>query len=445
MSSLAQLLSAMGNQVSGSDRNFDRGINLPIFDVLSSQGIQLFRQNGDGVKPETKVVVTSTAIEENIPDVVRASTLNIPICKQAEFLALLFNERYGIAVAGTSGKSTVTGMIGHILSQAGQDPVIVNGGMMKNFQYKGHANNVHTGSSNVMVIESDESDGSIIHYHPVLSIINTISKDHKNIPELLKLFQTFADQTKEKIIINADCSNVCSLNLNPSRTLTFSLEKDSQYRARLLHLEPFNSTFECLGRQFHLRVPGLHNIYNALASIAATIYKGVSLKDIQEALETFKGINRRFELVGEVLGSFVINDFAHNPEKITASLKTSALLKSRRVIVFQPHGFGPTRFLKKELVDSLVGGMSKEDVLFIPEIFYVGGTTCRDISSRNLVKAIRARRRDARYGETREIILRPLIEEIDPGDTVLVMGGRDDTLTIFCQKVMQLLQKKFSH
>ncbi|MBN1227782.1 MAG: UDP-N-acetylmuramate--alanine ligase, partial [Deltaproteobacteria bacterium] len=226
MSALAQLLAAMGNQVTGSDRNLDLGVHLPIFDLLSSQGIKLFPQNGSGVTPETDILVISTAIEENVPDVIKARTLPIPISKRADLLAHLFNDRKGIAVAGTSGKSTVTGMIGHILFQAGQDPVIVNGGMMKNFPLNNCPNNIYVGSSNIMVIEGDESDGSIIKYRPALSIISSISKDHKTIPQLLSLFKTFADQTKEKVIANADCPHICSLDLHPSRTVTYSLEKD---------------------------------------------------------------------------------------------------------------------------------------------------------------------------------------------------------------------------
>lgn len=443
MSALAQLLAAMGNQVTGSDRNLDLGAHLPIFDVLSSQGIHLFPQNGSGVKAETTMLVISTAIEETVPDFIKARTLPIPVRKRADLLAHLFNERYGIAVAGTSGKSTITGMIGHILSQAGQDPVIVNGGMMKNFPLNNCPNNVYVGSSNVMVIESDESDGSIIKYLPALSIINNISKDHKIIPELLSLFKTFAHQTKEKVIMNADCPHVCSLDLNPSRTVTYSLEKDSNVKARVLQLNPFDSTFEFRGRQFTLRVPGLYNIYNALAAISVAIQKEIALEDIQEALESFEGISRRFEFVGKIRETCVINDFAHNPEKINASLKTSALLNSRRILVFQPHGFAPTRFLKKELIDSLICGMAEDDVLFIPEIFYVGGTTRQDISSQDLVKAIRAGGRDARYKKNKEAVLGPLIKEIQPGDTVHVMGGRDDTLISFCQKIFHLLQQKF--
>jgi len=443
MSALAQLLAAMGNQVTGSDRNLDLKIHLPIFDVLSSQGIHLFSQNGSGVKPEATMLVISTAIEENVPDVIKARTLGIPVRKRADLLAHLFNERYGIAVAGTSGKSTITGMIGHILSQAGQDPVIVNGGMMKNFPLNNCPNNVYVGSSKVMVIESDESDGSIIKYRPALSIINSISKDHKTIPELMYLFKTFAEHTKEKVIVNADCSHVYSLDLTSSRTVMYSLKKESDVKAHVLQLNPFASAFELQGRQFTLRVPGLYNIYNALAAIAVAIQRGIALEDIQKALATFEGISRRFELIGKVQETFVINDFAHNPEKITASLKTSALLNCRRILVFQPHGFAPTQFLKKELIDSLICGMAKDDVLFIPEIFYVGGTTRQDISSQDLVKTIQAEGRDARYGKNKEALLGPLLKEIHPGDTVHVMGGRDDTLSLFCQKILQLLKKKY--
>ena len=141
----------------------------------------------------------------------------------------------------------------------------------------------------------------------------------------------------------------------------------------------------------------------------------------------------------------VIDDFAHNPDKIAATLRAAALLNSRLVVVFQPHGFGPTRFLREELVDSLAAGTSNRDVIFLPEIFYAGGTTTRDISSRDLVQSIAARGRDARYGESKDAILKPLVAETRPGDTVVVMGGRDDTLTLFCRKIVQLLEEKYAN
>ncbi|MEW6380762.1 MAG: Mur ligase domain-containing protein [bacterium] len=477
MSALAQVLIGRGNKVSGSDRSYDLGVNLPLFDWLSSLssfspfspfssggihssgGIQLFPQDGSGVNQDLEAVVVSTAVEESIPDVARARQLNIPVRKRAEILAELLNNSYGIAVAGTSGKSTVTGMLGHVLTQAGRDPTIINGGAMKNFPRGGRPNNMRSGSSNTLVAESDESDGSIVNYCPALAIITNISKDHKDIPELKKLFQTFASQTREKIVVNGDCPNIASLTLDQDRTITFSLKGaptgmlsaasnvsaasgDAAYQADLINLEPFGSTFKCQGQPFRLRVPGLHNIANALATIAAASYLGVPMADIAAGLADFQGISRRFDLIGEVRGIRVIDDFAHNPDKIAATLKAASLLKSRLIVLFQPHGFGPTRFFREELIDSLASGTSDQDVIFLPEIFYAGGTTTRDISSQDLAQAIQARGRDARYGENRQSLLKPLVEETRPGDTVLVMGARDDTLTSFCREVLRLLEEK---
>ena len=391
MSALAQVLAARGNRVSGSDRNYDLGVNLPLFDWLSSCGIQLFPQDGSGVKsgsdldaavktdsgarvrsdldagvkpdsgarlrsdsdagvkPDSgarlrsdsgagvkqdagaglrsgsgaavktdsgaglrsgsdldagsglDVLVVSTAIEESIPDVARARQLNIPIRKRADVLAELLNESYGIAVAGTSGKTTVTGMIGHVLTHAGLDPTIINGGGMKNFPLDGRPNNMRIGSSKVIVAESDESDGSIVNYHPALSIITNISKDHKDIPELQKLFLTFANQTKEKVVINGDCPNISCIESGPRPDYYLFPEKRfCSYKAASLHLEPFGSTFECQGQLFHLQVPGPHNIYNALATIAIASQLGIPMASIQEGLDSFQGISRRFDLVGEV-------------------------------------------------------------------------------------------------------------------------------------------------
>ncbi|MGA1876142.1 MAG: UDP-N-acetylmuramate--L-alanine ligase, partial [bacterium] len=375
-------------------------------------------------------------------DLIKARSLNLPILKRAEILARLFNEYYGIAIAGTSGKSTITAMVGHILTRAGLDPTVVNGAPMKNFLLNGQPNNIHTGLSNMMVIESDESDGSIIHYRPALSLIHTISKDHQEIPELLKLFQIFAGHTREKVIINADCPYAGSLTLKASGITTYSLEKDSSYRAQLLHLEPFDSTFECRGQRFHLSVPGIYNVSNALASLVIAAHLGLSWSDIQSGLETFQGISRRFELVGEARGIRVIDDFAHNPQKITAALRAASGTGSRRILVFQPHGYGPIRFLKEELAEAFASEMSDHDILFIPEVYYAGGTASRDISSRDLVNSITKRGRDARYGESRESLLKSLIEESRSGDTILVMGARDDTITSFCRKILHRLEEE---
>jgi len=452
MSALAQVLIGRGNKVSGSDRNFDLGVNTPLFDWLSSGGIQLFPQNGSGVTQEVEALVVSTAVEESIADVVKAHQLNIPIRKRAEVLAELLNKSYGIAVAGTSGKSTVTGMLGYILTRAGLDPTIISGGAMKNFLLRGRPNNMRYGSSSIIVAEVDESDGSIVNYHPKVAIITNISKDHKDIPELKSLFQTFADQTKEKIVVNADCQHISSLHLDQNRTISFSLEKDpsggpifsgSSYRADKISLKPDGSNFECEGQPFCLKLIGLHNIANALAATAAASYLGVPLATIAEGLAEFQGISRRFDLIGQVQGIRVIDDFAHNPDKIAATLKAASLLGSRLIVLFQPHGFGPLRLFQKELIDSLTAGTSEQDLIFLPEIFYAGGSVIRDISSKDLVQAIQTRGRRAWYGESRQELLPLMIEETRPGDTVLVMGARDDTLTLFCHQVLRLLEEKY--
>ena len=443
MSALAQLLVSRGHKVSGSDRNFDQKKNSSFFNLLSSRGIRLFPQNGSGICTASQRVIISSAIEETIPDIVKARGLGIPIQKRSELLAELFNKQYGIAVSGTSGKTTVTGLIGHIMVQAGKDPSVVNGGQMKNFLWKGLPNNIHCGKSDRMIIEADESDGSIIQYRPNISVITSISKDHKSIEELVKLFQTLVDQTDDLVIVNEDCPHIQSLKINPSHCISFSLQKKSLYRAIPLRLGPFAGIFECNGLRFHLPLPGIHNIYNALAAMAVSSYLGIDSQDIQGGIETFQGINRRFTLVGEVEGIKVIDDFAHNPEKITATLRASSVVKTRRFLIFQPQGFGPTRFLKDELINSFVSNMTSKDVLFIPEIYYAGGAAQRNISSNDLVQGIKTRGFDARYAKDKESVLDSLLPELEQGDMVLVMGARDDTLTVFCERIIYLLKKKY--
>lgn len=443
MSALAQLLAGKGYQVTGSDRAYDQGRSPALFNLLSSSGIRLYPQDGSGVTPETEMVVVSTAVEEQIADVAKGRSLGLQILPRAEVLANLFNQQDGLAVAGTSGKSTVTGMIGHILSLAGLDPTIVNGGGMKNFPLAGQPNNLRLGHSRMMVIESDESDGSLVYYQPSVSVITTISKDHKEISELIDLFQKLADHTQHKIIVNKDGPYLKSLALKPSQALTFSLTEEADYQASAIQLEKMTAGFQCQGYTFHLQVPGLHNISNALAALAACHYLGVSMSQIQSALSNFCGIYRRFDLIGMVEGIHVIDDFAHNPEKIAATLKTAAGFKTRRILVFQPHGFGPTKFLKNELIEVFLAEMTDEDILFMPEIFYAGGTICRDISSLDLVQAIQAGGKKASYEIDKEAVLPALIDETRPGDTIVVMGGRDETLRCFSQRIFEQLGKKF--
>jgi UDP-N-acetylmuramate--alanine ligase len=386
------------------------------------------------------MVVISSAIEEDNQDIKRACELGIPIIQRASLLAILFNERHGIAVAGTNGKTTVAGMVTCILDKAGLDPTAVVGGYMKNYASEYKPGNVRIGHSDIMCIEADESDGTLAYYRPNLGVITSISKDHKPLESLMGLFLIFL-QNSARLVVNIDCPILSKIKLPPKENLTYGLKEKANIRGTEIVYKSWGSSFRVNGVNFELRVPGRHNVMNALAAIATCSMESVTMEKAAEALAEFQGVKRRLDLAGEVHGIKVIDDFAHNPDKIRAAIETVKRHSARVLIVYQPHGFGPTRFMKDELIEVFSTAISKEDVLFMPEILYMGGTANKDISSHMLVKELVERGVNAYYLAERKYILGPLIAEVKPGDTILVMGARDETLTDFCHEILARLRK----
>jgi UDP-N-acetylmuramate--alanine ligase len=444
MSALAILAAARGNQVAGSDRSRDQSLHPELFKALEARGIRLFPQDGTGISPDVERLIVSTAIEETNPDVRAAQKLGTPIIHRAEFLAEIFHSGNGIAVGGTSGKSTVTGMIGWIATCAGLDPTIVNGGRMKNFLPAMFPANARPGSPDWIVIEADESDGSIRKYHPTIAVVTNISKDHKPIDELVPLFQAFLDatmsglSTSRGVVLNADCP--ISRALRPSgRCLRFGLDTAADLHPESIFLGEMTTRFRMDGVEYAIPVPGKHNVMNALAAIAVARLAGIDDAVSRAALSEFAGIGRRFDPVGSAGGVDVIDDFAHNPDKIRATLAMSAWGRPR-LIVFQPHGYGPTRFLLHDLIDAFAEAMTADDILFLPEIYYAGGTATKDVSSADIARGVAAAGRQARFLPTRPEILDAIAAHARPGDLVIVMGARDDSLTDFCGEILRRIQ-----
>ncbi|MEW5945444.1 MAG: Mur ligase domain-containing protein [bacterium] len=442
MSALAQIVLRRGNEVWGSDRSRDRGLNRRLFNHLKKFGVRLFPQDGSGVVEGVDYVVASAAVEDTVPEMVSAKKFGIPVLRRAELLAEHFNGARGVAVGGTSGKSTTAAMTGWILHAAGRDPTVVNGAVMRNFEKTSPPGNAVIGTSDLFVIESDESDGSIALYNPAVSVVTNISKDHRPVPELRRLFRDFGRRASECVVANADCPEVSSLGFGKTKTFFFSVSRSSDLKARDVRLDGLRSTFTAGGAVFRLKLPGLHNVYNALAAAAAAKAVGVAEAVSADALTRFEGVRQRFEVIGEAAGVTVVEDFAHNPEKIAAILGALNPLGRRLLIVFQPHGYGPTAFLKDELVESLSSNMSDSDVLYMPEIYYAGGTAARTVSSRDIADAVRKNGRNAVFYADRRRIVTAIADEAKEGDMVLVMGARDPSLTDFCRRTLAALRKK---
>ncbi|HEY1630847.1 MAG TPA: Mur ligase family protein [Rhizomicrobium sp.] len=433
---LALILRAKGAVVAGSDRSLDQGRLAAKFEFLQSRGIALFAQDGSGVTDAGQIVVISAAVEDTVPDVVAARALGAPLLARAELLSQLFNaSARGIGVAGTSGKSTTTGMIGWILSATGRDPTVMNGAVMKNFvSADAPFASALVGASDIFVSEVDESDGSIARYTPHVAVVNNISLDHKSMDELRALFSDFVSKAKIAVL-NLDNDETAALVTK--NAITYSLTRDASLRGTDVTPAPDGIGFAVNGVKMKLRVPGRHNVANALAALASAQAVGVPLAEAARALEGFTGVRRRLEVVGAAKGVTVIDDFAHNPDKIAATLATLHDFPGRLLILFQPHGFGPLKKMKAEFIDGFARGLSRDDVLIMPEPVYFGGTTDKSVSSEDIVEGVRATGHEAHAFETRALCGEWLKTHARAGDRIVVMGARDDTLSQFAADLLK--------
>ncbi len=446
---LALIVRAKGASVAGSDRALDQGRTPEKFTFLRARGIRLFPQDGSGVIDRDLIVVTSTAVEDTVPDVAKARAIGSQLMTRAELLAQLFNAApENIGVAGTSGKTTTTGMIGWILSETGRDPTIMNGGVMKNFVTPDalFASAV-VGDGRVFVSEVDESDGSIARYTPHIAVLNNISLDHKSLDELRVLFREFVAKAKQ-VVINLDDGETAAIaaDVRPANAITFSFaDPNAELLAGKISEAPDGIAFEVRERKtgaivpVRLSIPGRHNVANALAALGAAQAAGVTLADAARALGGFSGIRRRLEYAGAANGVTVIDDFAHNPDKIAATLLTLHAFPGRLLIMFQPHGYGPLRKMKEGFIDVFACHLRGDDVLIMPEPVYFGGTVERSVTSEDIVRGVLARGRTAFVFASREQCGGKLLELARPRDRIVVMGARDDTLSQFAAELLASL------
>lgn len=447
---LALILSARGAKVSGSDRALDQGRTAPKFDYLRKEGVELFPQDGSGLKSADQILVASAAVEDTVPDVKAAIRLGSRRMGRAELLAELFNAaKTPIGVAGTSGKSTTTAMIAWILFKAGADPTVMNGAVMKNFvSEEALFASALVGNGEAFVSELDESDGTIALYRPRIAVLNNISLDHKSMDELRELFGDFVAKA-EIAILNLDNDEAMRLAHRAKTAVTYSiLTEEGDFGAVNIEPQPYGVSFMATDRRggeqiaVSLKTPGRHNVSNALAAVAAATAAGVPFVDAARALSSFEGVRRRFEFVGEAQGVSIIDDFGHNPDKIAATLKTLHEFPGRLLVMFQPHGFGPLKKLKAEFIACFAGNLAPEDILLMPEPVYFGGTVDRSVGSRDIAVGVTLRERYAEAHATREECGDRLVELARPGDRIVVMGARDDTLSQFAVELLSRLRSR---
>jgi UDP-N-acetylmuramate--alanine ligase len=444
MMPLAMILAARGASVAGSDRSLDQARLPAKFDYLRDLGVELFPQDGSGITSPDQIVIASAAIEPTVPDMIAAERLDCPRRTRAEMLADLFNaSTMPIGVAGTSGKSTVTGMIGWILHALNRDPSVMNGAVMKNFASPNAPfASALVGGGDAFVSEVDESDGSIALFAPRIAVLNNVSLDHKSLDELNQLFGDFIAKS-EIAVVNLDNEDGARLagTLPANRVVGFALKADAEIMATDIVEEPFGAHFQLVARghdpiAVELQVPGRHNIANALAAIAACSAAGIALEDAAVAIGGFTGLRRRFELVGETNGIAVLDDFGHNPDKIAATLTTLHAFPGRLIVLFQPHGYGPLKTMRRELVAAFADGLQQDDVLILPDPAYYGGTVTREVTSADIVADVKAAGRNASHIADRAEAADRIAGIARPGDRVVVMGARDDTLSLLAGDIL---------
>lgn len=426
MSAIAKVMLEMGYQVSGSDL-----AQQELTEKLAAKGAQVFigheAQNVKGAD----VVVYSTALAKDNVEMVAAEELNIPILHRSQMLARLMNAKKGIAVAGAHGKTTTSSMIALVLERCGLDPTFIIGGEIMNV-----GSNAKAGKGDWVVAEADESDGSFLQYQPAIALVNNIEADHLenydgNFENLKKAYAQFLSQVKEdgKAVVCLDDQYlkemISSVN---SEVLTYAIEAEADFTARNIVLGDRKVSFdvmrgaEALGT-IHLSVPGKHNVYNALATLITCMEAGLSFDRIAEAITEFRGAKRRFQVLGEVNDILVIDDYAHHPTEIEATIQAAKATGKRIVAVFQPQRYTRTYFLFEQFSRAF----PEADEVIITDIYSPAGEKqIEGIDSAKLVELIRQNSNaNVRYVPTKEQVQTYLLKSVRPGDLVITMGAGD--------------------
>jgi len=434
MSAIAGFMADRGHVIAGSDRSFDMSPDNPICRIMKAKGITIVPQDSSGIDASYDFAVFSTAVEDDQPEAIKAGQLGIPVKTRPGYLSEIVQEFRTVAVAGTSGKSTMAGMLAFLMDKFGLKPNFIGGGRVKQFRTTSNPGNYLSGSSDLLVIEACESDGSIVSYHPSYSIIANLSLDHNPVEKTAGMFETLASNTRDLLVIGGDDTNLHKCRFD--KPVRFSIHTSSEYQAQAIEYQPFSTNFKLHDINFRLSLPGEYNLYNALSCIALLSEMGIPLRDITDVLPQFSGIERRFDVYLNSGKNLVIDDYAHNPHKIESLMETVKKICHSICYIFQPHGFGPARLMKQGYIEAFIRNLREEDHLILLPIFYAGGTTQKDISSEDIAKEIQAAGRSAEVLHERTLIFSRLKE----WDNYIVFGARDETLSDFTREIAMRLQ-----
>ncbi len=444
MNPLARLMAARGHQVQGSDRDFDRGRNEAVAQLLRDAGITLLSQDGSAISEGLDRMVHSAAVEATTPEMQAALACKVDCVPRPALLAEVVNAGSpGVAVAGTSGKSTVVGMLAWILRRCDCAASVLGGAALAERGANHMGCFAAAGDDAPVVAEACESDGTLVGYRPGLGVILNISRDHGEVEALREQFSCFARQST-RLVVGGDCPEAMALTAEHPNRLVVGMQADADLVLDIVQPGPWRGTATLTGSDgvehlLDLPQPGIHNLMNAAAAVAAAIALGLEPAAATTALQDFPGVARRFQVMGRTEGAItVVDDYAHNGAKIEAAISAAQLGCNRLVAVFQPHGFGPARFMREELKELLPRILRPQDRFCYAGIYDAGGSADRSISSADLQADLPG---DLRCGlaPSHQDVLGWVADQALPGNTVLVMGARDPQLGALAQTLYEVL------
>jgi UDP-N-acetylmuramate--alanine ligase len=423
MSGIAEVLLNLGYKVSGSDL---RGSE--ITERLAQLGAEIFCGHAGENVADADVVVISSAVREDNPEVVEAKERLVPVIPRAEMLAELMRMKFGIAIAGTHGKTTTTSMISTVLGHAGIDPTIVIGGKLNSI-----GSNARLGQGKFLVAEADESDGSFLKLSPTIAVVTNIDADHldfySGIDQIKETFVEFINKVPfyGLAVLCLDSGNVADIiPLVNKRFVTYGMSAQTDFRASEIRMSGFSASFlthfrgERLG-EITFNMPGVHNVLNALATIAVAMELNIPFSTIQEGFKSFGGVGRRFQVKGEARGIMVVDDYGHHPTEIKATLAAAKGGWVRRlVVVFQPHRYTRT----KELFDEFVKAFYDADILILTDIYAAGESPIEGATAEALYRSVKKHgQKDVTYIADKNAVTDHLLKILKAGDIVLTLGA----------------------
>ncbi len=426
MSGIAEVLLNLGFEVSGSDQKAT-----PVTERLAELGAHVFEGHAASNATEAQVVVVSSAVRADNPEILEAQKRHVPVIPRAEMLAELMRMKFNVAVAGAHGKTSTTSMIAVMTAEAKLDPTAVIGGRLDVF-----GSSARLGKSDLMVVEADESDRSFLYLLPSIAVVTNIDREHldhyKDLDEIAAAFVSFMNKVPfyGAVIACVDPPwGELMQKLMPQlrrRVVTYGVEAEANIQGRILELTSAGSRFEVTARgknlgSFSIPVPGRHNVQNALATVAVGLELDLSPEQIRSGLERFRAADRRFQIKAEVDGVTIVDDYGHHPTEIRATLDAARLRGAKRLIaIFQPHRYTRTKFLMDELAGSLAGC----DRVYVLDIYGASEAPIPGITSEALVKRMAELGiQNAKYAASEEQLLRGLAGEVKSGDLVLTIGA----------------------